>query len=328
VGLVAEEGEEGEAEGGEEEEVEAGAEATAVEEGGGWRAPGAVGGGGRGEVGGVVDGLLLVVVVEERACAETRGRGRVHDERDSSEPVTSRSLTPMVTSVHHYELLADGEAVPSPPRRRRTKINACLTIRRVLVVLPFLFLFIVLCSGIPPTYNDIRSFEQTLPQHNLSALYLRFPDHLWGHGLNNFLQEASVPFIPTVLLSHHHSLLLSYLAAKNNRSYVFEDYVWSRLPLPYTLDDFSLRPVRLPLNAFISGPTAGGPTSSYPPAVSAQFWQSVCPPEKQRIVSSTDTPGNHASVIQILTYWEDKLKNVQDPCLSIDSSQTRIFDFE
>ena len=104
-----------------------------------------------------------------------------------------------------YELLADEEAFPRPPRRRRTKIKACFTIRRVLIavaILPFLFLFTVLCSGIPPTYDDIRSFEKRLPQHNLSAaqaeqrLYLRFPDHLWGHGLNNILQEASVPSFP------------------------------------------------------------------------------------------------------------------------------------
>jgi hypothetical protein len=57
----------------------------------------------------------------------------------------------------------------------------------------------VLLSGIPPTYNDIRTYEAKLPQNNLTDLstadartYLRFPGHLWGHGLNNVLQEAYV----------------------------------------------------------------------------------------------------------------------------------------
>ena len=84
----------------------------------------------------------------------------------------------------------------------------------------------------------------------------------------------------------------------------------------------------MPLNAFISGPTAGGPISPYPLAVSAKFWQSICPPEKQRIISSKDTPGTNATGVEILNYWQDKLKNVKDPCVSIDSSQVRIFDFE
>ena len=66
----------------------------------------------------------------------------------------------------------------------------------VLGILSFLVLG-VLWSGIPPSYSDIREFERRLPQHDLAlpfpegdkGMYLRFPDHLWGHGLNNVLQE-------------------------------------------------------------------------------------------------------------------------------------------
>jgi len=74
-----------------------------------------------------------------------------------------------------------------------------LTLRRILIFLVMIPLFLVLgilCSGIPPNYEDIRTFERLLPQHNLTKAraehgkYLRFPDHLWGHGLNNILQEA------------------------------------------------------------------------------------------------------------------------------------------
>src|SRR5258705_6123 len=58
---------------------------------------------------------------------------------------------------------------------------------------------------------------------------------------------------------------MSYLAYMANRSFVFEDYVWSHTPFPYTIYDFALRPKRIPLNAFISGPTAGGPMPLLPP---------------------------------------------------------------
>jgi hypothetical protein len=89
-------------------------------------------------------------------------------------------------------------------RRRSPRgfLFGCLhffTIRRTLTMLslvPFLLVLIVLWSGIPPSFDDIRTFERNLPQHNLTTaaaaggMYLRFPDHLWGHGLNNILQET------------------------------------------------------------------------------------------------------------------------------------------
>ncbi|KAF8982702.1 hypothetical protein BDQ17DRAFT_1437760 [Cyathus striatus] len=58
------------------------------------------------------------------------------------------------------------------------------------------------------------------------------------------------------------SLLTSYIAHESGRTFVFEDYTWSHLPLPYTIYDFALRSTRIPLNAFISEPTAGGSVSS------------------------------------------------------------------
>jgi hypothetical protein len=52
-------------------------------------------------------------------------------------------------------------------------------------------------------------------------------------------------------------LLTAQLAHLSDRAYVFEDYVWSKLPFPYTLYDYSLRPTRIPINAFVSGFMAG-----------------------------------------------------------------------
>ncbi|GLB42102.1 putative GDP-fucose protein O-fucosyltransferase [Lyophyllum shimeji] len=230
-------------------------------------------------------------------------------------------------SEEDYELLPNestrADGLPHVgTRRRRSRLQACVhfwTLRRILIFLaliPFLLAFGVLLSGIPPSYNDIREFERHLPQHNTTQAleehtrYIRFPGHVWGHGLNNVLQEA---------------LLLHYLAFKSNRSYVFEDYVWSHLPFPYTIYDFALRPVRIPLNAFISGPTAGGPMEPNL-AVSAEFWESVCPPDRRRIISSKDAP-SHVQGSVIIDWWVARLKDVLDECVEIDSGEKVIFDF-
>src|ERR1700730_2782067 len=99
--------------------------------------------------------------------------------------------------------------------------------------------------------------------------------------------------IPFVIFDDHsiYRLLMSYLAYRSRRSFVFEDYVWSHTVFPYTIYDLSLRPARIPLNAFISGPTAGGPMPA-PRAISSQWWETVCPKEKRTIVSSKDAPNN------------------------------------
>lgn len=116
-------------------------------------------------------------------------------------------------SEEDYELLPGETGSPRPQdshRRRTTSRHVLLlcqktcTLRRVLLglaAIPVLLALGILWSGIPPDYADIREYERTLPQHNLSlpypegqdGLYLRFPDHLWGHGLNNILQETWVP---------------------------------------------------------------------------------------------------------------------------------------
>jgi hypothetical protein len=123
------------------------------------------------------------------------------------------------------------------------------------------------------------------------------------------------------------SLLLSYLAYNTNRSFVFEDYVWSHLPLPYTLYDFALRPTRVPLNAFISGPTAGGTTGAYPRAVNVEFWKSVCPPERRAIVKSVTAPP-HLKGAGLIAWWKSMIEEYNDvKCLEIDTAGNMVFDF-
>ncbi|KAJ7456755.1 hypothetical protein B0H11DRAFT_2153812 [Mycena galericulata] len=193
-----------------------------------------------------------------------------------------------------------------------------------LLAIPLLLMVGVLLSGVPPTYSDIRTYEAKLPQHNITALsvvdppiYLRYPGHLWGHGLNNVLQEA---------------IVMGYLAHLAGRVYVFEDYTWSHLPTPYTIYDFALRSTRIPLNAFVAGPLAGGPLP--PPeqnslekrAVSAAFYEKVCPRSAVHRVSAVGAP-SEAEGSALLDWWVDRLSSVQGArCVEIDSSEQPVFD--
>ncbi|KAH9476504.1 Strobilurin A biosynthesis cluster protein l1 [Psilocybe cubensis] len=183
-------------------------------------------------------------------------------------------------SVWHYRSLTETSNMPNEIRYPRWDTYTRRSVKHLAVTLLlattaiFVIMLVVisgavlLYGGIPPSYSNVRLSERSLPQHRWGhdildrpggfakagavntggfiegtselegARYLRFPDHLWGHGLNNVLQEA---------------LLYGLLAHYSNRSYVFEDFVWSHLPLPYTLYDFTLRPTRMPMSAFLGG---------------------------------------------------------------------------
>jgi hypothetical protein len=118
--------------------------------------------------------------------------------------------------------------------------------------------------------------------------------------------------------------MMSYLAYRSQRSFVFEDYVWSQTPFTFTVYDFALRPARIPLNAFISGPIAGGPMQG-PRAISAEFWELVCPKERRRIISSQGAP-NEEEGSAIIDWWLNQLHGIQDNCVEVDSSTTIVFD--
>ncbi|KAF7976759.1 hypothetical protein HWV62_5752 [Athelia sp. TMB] len=175
----------------------------------------------------------------------------------------------------------------------------------------------------PVDYSEIRAYERALPQHNLSlpypggqnGHYLRFTDRLWGHGLNNILQEV---------------ILHSHLAYAANRSYVFEDYEWSRTPAPWTIYDLALRPKRIPLNAFIAGPTAGAPysaTAAAPRAISAEWWDVVCPSSRRHTLTSEGAPhGPEIEGAVIMEWWVKKLGEYEQySCVEI-TSPLPIFD--
>lgn len=140
-------------------------------------------------------------------------------------------------------------------------------------------------------------------------------------------------------------LLLSYIAYASNRSFVFSDYTWSHLPLPYTVHEWSLRPTHMPLNTFISGPTAGGDMPSIgltqdaldrdqtlhdKRAVHVSYFDSVCPSRKRvRLSSNAETRLSDDSLDgdALLNTWVEWLSAVaEEPCVVVDFSKKPVFD--
>ncbi|PPQ74129.1 hypothetical protein CVT24_012841 [Panaeolus cyanescens] len=135
--------------------------------------------------------------------------------------------------------------------------------------------------------GQVGRLADTATNDTEKEMYMRFPNHVWGRGFNNVLQEA---------------LFTSYLAYVVNRTYVFEDYTWSHLPLPYTIYDFTLRPTTIPMNAFLGGPIVGQPFPSINEnqladtmAVSADYFESVCRDDDIVVVEYDYPSGSHGS---------------------------------
>ncbi|KAG8894617.1 hypothetical protein FRB99_001099, partial [Tulasnella sp. 403] len=116
-------------------------------------------------------------------------------------------------------------------------------------------------SGVPD-YLDIRKYELELKQHNMD---LPFPEGKDGRfvkfdaayntlGWNNALQDI---------------IMLSQVAYASGRAKVFHDYIWSVRPnMPIVIDnDLTPRSARIPLNAFLGGPLAGGSWARGTPVV-------------------------------------------------------------
>ncbi|KIO23715.1 hypothetical protein M407DRAFT_107536 [Tulasnella calospora MUT 4182] len=184
--------------------------------------------------------------------------------------------------------------------------------------------------GLPdvPEYDEYFAWEDRLPQHNSTlefpegpnGRYVMFSNQAWGYGLNNQLQEI---------------LLLSHISYLSQRSYVFQPYTWdAKTKANAVLDGRSWRSSRIPLNVFISGPTAGGAFAKGDPtprAVNVGWWEKVCPPEKRTVLDvrkehalwkvDSKTEGKY-----ILENWAEKLKAMQDLCVEVTGPT--ILDFE
>lgn len=92
----------------------------------------------------------------------------------------------------------------------------------------------------------------------------------------------------------------SFLAYKSNRTYVFYDFTWPDKHYPWPINQYREWTPHTPLNAFFSGPTAGGPWGpgdKAPRAISDKWFDVVCPKNERRYINTHD--------VKPAIYWED-----------------------
>ncbi|KDR82440.1 hypothetical protein GALMADRAFT_237765 [Galerina marginata CBS 339.88] len=149
-------------------------------------------------------------------------------------------------------------------------------------------------SDRPPSYTNLREWEQNLPQHDLD---LPFPEGKTGRYV--LFSSSRVE-----LLGWNNKLIMvlmdSWLAYKSNRTYVFHDFAWSDKHYPWPAHKFREWTPHTPLNALISGPSVGGAWEDgdlSPRAVSNQWFDVVCPKAERRYINTHD--------VKPAIYWED-----------------------
>ncbi|KAF8324928.1 uncharacterized protein EI90DRAFT_2933611 [Cantharellus anzutake] len=198
----------------------------------------------------------------------------------------------------------------------------------------------------PPLYPALLERERRMPQHSeaapppdgRSAKYLRFSNQLRGVGFNNQMQEI---------------LLNSYIAYLLGRSYVFSPYTWDLKNEPFVPVEHNthlagarhVRPSRVPLTAFLNGPTAGAPwivdsslsveqLEKTPRAISARYWDEICPDDSRYNINTTEVNArigvdfdNDDGAI-IVDKWVAFLGGIDDQrCINIMQDTPRIIDF-
>ena len=120
----------------------------------------------------------------------------------------------------------------------------------------------------------------------------------------------------------------TYLAYKSKRAHVFQDYLWDRNHYLWTNHPQRPDQPRTPLNALISGPTAGGawdPTDPFPRSISDRFLDKVCPPKERRIINTRDVkpaiywePNGRT----IFETWQKLLYEAPERCIEIQSADS------
>ncbi|KAF9046628.1 hypothetical protein BJ165DRAFT_1527705 [Panaeolus papilionaceus] len=151
----------------------------------------------------------------------------------------------------------------------------------------------------PPKYTELDDWETHLPQHNLD---LPFPAG-WNNKLNLILMD-------------------SWLAYRSNRTYTFSDFLWPDEHYPWAKDKERHQTPRTPLNALMSGPSAGGSWSigdPAPRAVSQRWFDVVCPTSERRLLYADEIKHEiqTASGDVILSHWQKLLSEAPERCIEV-----------
>ncbi|KAN0088728.1 hypothetical protein V8E55_005785 [Tylopilus felleus] len=192
----------------------------------------------------------------------------------------------------------------------------------ILVAFPFnrgLVYSLYVYGRYPPLYPQHRELELNLPHYDSyehsDVKYLWSPNHPSEVGWGNIMQDYILNYV---------------LAYATNRSFVFDDYTWAVDGTPYSHYNGKLIPSRIPLNAIIQGPLAGGallPGDKTPRAVYKDFFHKVCP--NPTILRLTDVRGwDHSDTVKfVFDKWVEKIASIEDPCLQFEetSADKQIF---
>lgn len=131
-------------------------------------------------------------------------------------------------------------------------------------------------------------------------------------------------FLPNSRLTHWSFLRLmnTWLAYKSKRAYVFQDYIWKADYYPWPESKFREWAPHTPLNALISGPSAGGPWDPEdlaPRSVSERWFDIVCPKSERRIINTRDVKPaimwDNGDVI--FNHWQKLLTEAPERCIEV-----------
>ncbi|KAF8167276.1 hypothetical protein B0H34DRAFT_681214 [Crassisporium funariophilum] len=167
----------------------------------------------------------------------------------------------------------------------------------------------------PPTWERLWQWERDLPQHNLdlpfpegrTGRYVLFKNQIQGLGWNNQLNEV---------------LMNTWLAYKSKRAYVFQEYMWNHGHYPWPKEKFRQQNPTTPLNALLSGPSAGGPwdpEDDAPRSISEAWFDVVCPKAERRIIFTGDVkPAVYWEMGNIIfDHWQKVLTDAPERCVEV-----------
>ncbi|EIM86351.1 uncharacterized protein STEHIDRAFT_78833 [Stereum hirsutum FP-91666 SS1] len=192
-------------------------------------------------------------------------------------------------------------------------------------------------AKLPPTYQAYRLREakmvpgkEDVGEQGVSVREkFFFPERrVWGLGWGNAVQEL---------------LLNALLAWKSGRTFVWDDYLWHyKDTLHFSLYNNKLIPSRVPLSALISGSILGeiypGQRPLFPrfKSVPRSYFESqrVCGGRVHRINNEEITEAVYkeggikdVSAGRFLEGWAERLRGVEEECVSNGGSAGQIFDF-
>ena len=114
----------------------------------------------------------------------------------------------------------------------------------------------------------------------------------------------------------------TWLAYASDRAYVFHDFSWVESHYPWSRSSYREWAPRTPLNALISGPSAGGPWDEGDPApraVSEAYFDLVCPRQERRIINTRDIKPQlrEADGTDIFHHWQTLLTETKERCVEV-----------